>query len=104
MQKKYTIIGRSLTNDELSRFAPEDRLAFGGGVKPIALADLPDEEVFGVLANFGILLAQSDVQCPVGPHDDPGLGTRVAHTCSLGPSRSVAVQCSQGHWAEYPCG
>jgi hypothetical protein len=104
MQNKYIIIGSSLSNQDLSRFAPEDRSPFPGGVKPIPHAGIRDEEVFGVLANFGIVLAQSAVQCPVGPHDDPGLTARVARTCSLGPSRSVAVQCSQGHWAEYPCG
>jgi hypothetical protein len=104
MRKKYTIIGRPLTDKELGRFAPEDQSPFGDQAKPLPPPVLQDEKIFGILANFGLLLGQSDVQCPIGPHNDPGLDIRVAHTCSLGPSRSVAVQCSQGHWAEYPCG
>lgn len=85
MQREYIIIGRPLTNQELSRFAPEDRSPITQA-EPMFLGGRPEEEVFGILANFGVLLAQSAVQCPVGPHDDPGLAARGALTCSLGPS------------------
>lgn len=99
-EKKYTLIGRQLSDPEVDKFPSQQRFS------SFVLTDRVDEfeeQFLKALGGFGYLLAQSNVKCPVGPHDEPWLAIRVARACGMGPSRSVAVQCSQGHWAEYPC-
>jgi hypothetical protein len=105
--KKFTLIGRALTNDELAtipanaRFSNEQSAAWTE-LSPI---DLIGEDAFHSLDRLSLLMMSSMlIQCPVGPHDDPGLDVVVLRACNIAAAGSVAVQCSQGHWAEYPCG
>lgn len=44
-----------------------------------------------------------EVLCPIGPHSDPRLTTKVGKACGIAKADCVFVQCTQGHWAEYPC-
>lgn len=63
------------------------------------------DDAFHHLDRLSLLMMSSlHVKCPVGPHDDPGLDIVILRACNIAKAGSVAVQCSQGHWAEYPCG
>jgi hypothetical protein len=105
--KKFTLIGKELTREEAAKF-PEgarftkEQAAAWAKQKP---EDLLQDEVFHHLDRLSLLMISSvKVQCPVGPHDDPGLDIVVLRACNISKVGSVAVECSQGHWAEYPCG
>jgi hypothetical protein len=105
--KKFTLIGKSLTKEELAKFPESLRFASSQTTAWArkALEDLLHEEVFHHLDRLSLLMISSlKVQCPVGPHDDPGLDVVVLRACNISKVGSVAVECSQGHWAEYPCG
>ncbi|HEY0794529.1 MAG TPA: hypothetical protein VGD64_02000 [Acidisarcina sp.] len=105
--KKFTLIGRALTNEELAaipvsaRFSNQQSAAWN----ELSPTDLINDDAFHSLDRLTLLMMSSlRVQCPVGPHDDPGLDLVVLRACNIAAAGSVAVQCSQGHWAEYPCG
>jgi hypothetical protein len=105
--KKFTLIGRALTADELAaipasaRFTTQQASAWSDQ----SPADLISDDAFHSPDRLTFLMMSSmHVQCPVGPHDDPGLDVVVLRACNIAAVGSVAVQCSQGHWAEYPCG
>jgi hypothetical protein len=95
MAEQYTFIGRKLDSDALMTFAEERRIPTAEAQK-IRNEALVTESVR--LAGSGVL-----IQCPVGPHDDPTLAPALARRCALSPTASVAIQCMQLHWAEYPC-
>lgn len=106
MTDKDRLVGKALSATELAKIPEAQRFS---------LRDKPEFSFKGVeeLVNssraktfdrLGALLAQQvHLQCPVGPHDDPGLDAGVMWACGLGAAHRVAVQCSQGHWAQYPC-
>jgi hypothetical protein len=105
--KKFTLIGKKLNSAELAvvpesaRFTSEQASAWVAQ-SPI---DLLGDDAFHHLDRLSLLMMSSlHVQCPVGPHDDPGLDIVVLRACNIAKAGSVAIQCSQGHWAEYPCG
>jgi hypothetical protein len=105
---KYVLIGRALDSTDLSDFPSEHRFSLAATAswrsqKPSDL--LQQGESFHHLDRLSLLLMTSvTLQCPVGPHDDPGLASAVLRACNISKVGSVAVQCSQGHWAAYPCG
>jgi hypothetical protein len=105
---KYILIGRSLDSTELANFPAKHKFSLADTVawrstKPTDL--LEENESLHHLDRLSLLLMTSvTLQCPVGPHDDPGLASAVLCACSISKVGSVAVQCSQGHWAAYPCG
>jgi hypothetical protein len=103
-EKKYTLIGKALNAAELARFPAEARASIKG-LDEITAADLLNDEAIHHLDRLSLLMMTSvTLQCPVGPHDDPGLSAAVVRACNISKVGSVAVQCTQGHWAEYPCG
>ena len=109
-EKRFTLIGKQLSPDELARFPQNLRFTKAQTAAWVGqnATELLSEEVFHQLDRLSMLMITSlNVQCPVGPHDDPGLDVAVLRACGIqssGKVSSVAVQCSQGHWAEYPCG
>jgi len=105
--KKFTLIGKSLTQDELAKFPESARFASAKTSAWAAQmpADLLSDDAFHHLDRLSMLMISSlNVKCPVGPHDDPGLEVVILRACNIETVGSVAVQCSLGHWAEYPCG
>jgi hypothetical protein len=107
MAKKFTLIGKALTNAELdaipqnARFTSERVSSWASQ----SAKDLLTDDAFHHLDRLSLLMMSSlHVKCPVGPHDDPGLDIVILRACNIAKAGSVAVQCSQGHWAEYPCG
>lgn len=97
----YVIIGRQVDEDELRRVP--NNLKFSRS-KPLDLPGLAEvEEKFA--SALALLLKKQRVRlrCPVGPHDDPGLDVRVVRACSIRQTDGVFIQCTRGHWAEYPC-
>jgi hypothetical protein len=105
--KKYKLIGRVLDDAELQKFPEAAKVPWQKDAqrKEMTAADLVEDEAIHHLDRLSLLMMTSvTLQCPVGPHDDPGLGIAVVRACSVKRVPSVAVQCSQGHWAEYPCG
>jgi hypothetical protein len=104
---KYVLIGRALDDAALKRFSPETRFSLEQTSKWRAAdpAELIQDQDFHHLDRLSLLMMNSiTLQCPVGPHDDPGLASAVLRACNISKVGSVAVQCSLGHWAEYPCG
>jgi hypothetical protein len=106
VDKKYTLIGRALDKADLQRFPEEAKVSLKSSQrKTMTAADLMQDETIHHLDRLSLLMMTSvTLRCPVGPHDDPGLGIAVVRACNISKVGSVAVQCSQGHWAEYPCG
>ena len=105
--KKYTLIGRLLDDAERQRFAPAAQFSSHQTRewRALAPADLLADEALHHLDRLSMLMVSSvKLMCPVGPHEDPGLAVAVVRACDISKTGSVAVQCSQGHWAEYPCG
>jgi hypothetical protein len=107
MDKKYVLIGRNLDADALQKFTPETRFSFKDTSdwrinNPTELVQ--SEDLHHVDRLSFLMMNSITLQCPVGPHDDPGLAAAVLRACNISKVGSVAVQCSQGHWAEYPCG
>jgi hypothetical protein len=106
-EKKFTLIGKKLTAVEAATFPDvirfkNSRTSSWFGQKP---EDLLQDETFHHLDRFSMLMMTSvKVQCPWGPHDDAGLEVVILRACGTGPTMAVIVQCTQGHWAEYPCG
>ena len=106
-KKKYILIGRTLNATELGEFPTESKFSSvqTAAWRSSTPADLVEDEAFHHFDRLSLLMMNSiTLQCPVGPHDDPGLASAVLRACSVSKVGSVAVQCSQGHWAEYPCG
>jgi hypothetical protein len=70
------------------------------GPKPI-----PPEHLYFETRQISPAVPPVRWQCPVGPHDDPGLAFTVKWACGISKVKvkRVAVQCSQGHWASYSC-
>ena len=106
-EKKFTLIGRVVTDQEAEAIPATAR--FSNKQTKQWIAQRPEEliqdEVFHHHDRLSILLMTTvKVQCPVGPHDDAGLETAVLRACSISPVKTVIVQCTQGHWGEYPCG
>lgn len=105
--RKFRLVGRPLDDAALKAFPEQSKVPFESRDErqELTTADFNDAELIEDVARLSYLTIHSiALQCPVGPHDDPGLETAVARCCSVSKSRSVAVQCTQGHWAEYPCG
>lgn len=107
LDKKFTLIGKELDVTELASFPLDAQVSLADN--PIAIPssdiDLLHDDSVRQLDRLSLLMLTSiNVQCPVGPHDDPGLSVAVLRACNISKVGSVAVQCSQGHWAEYPCG
>lgn len=105
--RKYTLIGKLLDDAELQQFPDKARFSSQQtrDWKATAPADLLHDEVLHHPDRLSFLMVNSiTLQCPVGPHDDPGLAIAVVRACAISKTGSVAIQCSKGHWAEYPCG
>jgi hypothetical protein len=103
-EKKYMLIGKALNATELAKF-PAGARASMEGFGEISASDLLNDEAIHHLDRLSLLMMTSvTLQCPVGPHDDPGLSVAVVRACNVSKVGSVAVQCTKGHWAEYPCG
>lgn len=104
--KKYKLVGKALDSSELKAF-PEGAKFTSKQTsqwRSLTTDQLSQGESFHHLDRLGTLMRTSvNLQCPVGPHDDPGLDVSVIRACSISKTGSVAIQCSQGHWAEYPC-
>src|ERR1017187_4738958 len=102
-ERKFTLIGRALTAAEVSAIPEAEPFSNAQtkqwvGQKP---EDLIQADVFHHVDRLTMLLMTSvKVQCPVGPHDDPGLEVAVLRACSVSTVKSVFVQCTQGHWGE----
>jgi hypothetical protein len=106
-KRKYTLIGRILSDADLQQFPDEAKFSSQQtrDWKISEPADLIQDEKLHHLDRLSLLLVNSiTLQCPIGPHDDPGLEVAVVRACNISKTGSVAVQCSKGHWAEYPCG
>jgi hypothetical protein len=106
-KRKYILIGKTLNNAELQQF-PDGAKFSSQQTRDWKLsepADLVQDETLHHLDRLSLLMVNSiTLQCPIGPHDDPGLEVAVVRACNISKTGSVAVQCSKGHWAEYPCG
>ena len=105
--RKYKLIGKLLDDAELQQFPEEARFSSQKTLewRASAPADLLQDETLHKLDRLSFLMVNAiALQCPVGPHDDPGLEVAVVRACNIAKAGSVAVQCSKGHWAEYPCG
>jgi hypothetical protein len=105
--RKYILIGRILDDADLQQFPEGAKFSYKQtrDWKVSAPADLMQAETLHHLDRLSLLMVNSiTLQCPIGPHDDPGLEVAVARACNISRTGSVAVQCSKGHWAEYPCG
>jgi hypothetical protein len=105
--KKYILIGKLLQDAEVANFPEAAKFTSyqTNEWKGTSAADLVQDENLYHLDRLSLLLMTSvTLQCPVGPHDDPGLAISVVRACNISKTGSVAVQCSKGHWAEYPCG
>lgn len=105
--RKYTLVGKALDATSLQAFPEEAKFSSERVTQWRSLdADqLIRDESFHHLDRLStLMLTAVRLQCPVGPHDDPGLDVSVIRACSISKTGSVAVQCTQGHWAEYPCG
>jgi len=106
-KKKYVLIGRALDVADLQDFpaATKFSLEQTSNWRTTSPAELIEDQAIHHLDRLSLLMVNSiTLQCPVGPHDDPGLAFAVLRACNISKVGSVAVQCSQGHWAEYPCG
>jgi hypothetical protein len=104
---KYTLIGKSLDDSALQQFPPEAKFAIAQTSEWRAMepADLIQDDSLHHLDRLSTLMMSAiHLKCPVGPHDDPGLSIAVIRACNIAKAGSVAIQCSLGHWAEYPCG
>ena len=107
MARKYVLIGKLINDTELHQFPDEAKFSSQQTREWRATAptDLVEDETLRQLDRLSFLMVNSiTLQCPVGPHDDPGLEVAVVRACNISKTGSVAVQCSKGHWAEYPCG
>ena len=107
MDEKYVLIGRKLDAEALEKFPSHARFSFKD--TPDWRTDNPVEflqsqDLHHVDRLSFLLINSITLQCPVGPHSDPGLASAVLRACNISKVSSVAIQCSQGHWAEYPCG
>ena len=105
--KKYVLIGKMLDDTALAEFPDAAKFTSHQTKqwKAISAADLVQDDTLHHLDRLSMLMMTSvTLQCPVGPHDDPGLEVAIVKCCSVSKAGSVAVQCSKGHWAEYPCG
>lgn len=101
-----TIVGKAINPEELThipealRFSVRDNPEFGS----LSVKDVVHRTRATTFEKLDVVSPQQlHFQCPVGPHDDPGLDAGILWACGLGPASDVAVQCSQGHWAQYPC-
>jgi len=106
-ESKYVLIGRRLDANALEKFPPHTRFSFKdtSDWRTTNPAELVQSQDLHHVDRLSMLMMNSiTLQCPVGPHDDPGLASAVLRACNISKVSSVAVQCSQGHWAEYPCG
>ncbi|MGD0586747.1 MAG: hypothetical protein ABSA86_13420 [Oryzomonas sp.] len=104
--ESYTVTGRALDEAELEKFPAESRVKVRASerLKEIAATKLIQDKSAFILNRMSYMAKPSTTwMCPVGPHKDPGLGMAVGRACNISPVKSVAVQCSQGHWAEYKC-
>jgi hypothetical protein len=107
MDEKYVLIGRKLDVEALKKFPPQIRFSFQdtSDWRIANPGELVQSQDLHHVDRLSLLMMNSiTLQCPVGPHDDPGLASAVLRACNISKVGSVAVQCSQGHWAEYPCG
>jgi hypothetical protein len=105
--RKYKLIGKLLDDAELQQFPEEAKFSSERTRewKATAITDLVKDETLHHLDRLSLLMVNSiTLQCPIGPHDDPGLEVAVVRACNISKTGSVAVECSKGHWAEYPCG
>jgi hypothetical protein len=102
-EDKFILVGRPLGIEELQRFPEHAKfsLAQTRNWRSQTLDELPGDA--WEHANTLLLRKRAKLQCPVGPHDDPGLEVVVSRACGISKTGGVAVQCTQGHWAEYPC-
>lgn len=106
-ETKYVLIGRKLDSNALKRFPPHARFSYKdtSDWRTTNPADLVQSKDANHIDRLSFLMMNSiTLQCPLGPHDDPGLASAVLRACNISKVDSVAVQCSQGHSAEYPCG
>ena len=114
--KTYVLNGRALDPAALQALPEEARFSWKqvrdwtaapAGALTTLLEDLsPTVGLVGTPGSGGggkPRVSSRTPQCPVGPHPEPGLDVAVLRACGISPTQSVAVQCSQGHWVEYPC-
>jgi hypothetical protein len=104
--ESYTLTGKALSEAELKKFPAASRVKVRASerLKEIAATKLIQDKSSFILNRMSYMATPSVTwMCPVGPHKDPGLGIAVGRACNISPVESVAVQCSQGHWAEYKC-
>jgi hypothetical protein len=105
--KRFKLIGKPLTTTELASFAGGARFSKADTAEWVKEQphEMIQDEAFHHLDRLSMLMVTSvEVMCPVGPHEDAGLNAAVLRACNISKVASVAVECSQGHWAEYPCG
>ena len=105
-KKTYVLIGKMLDNTQLAEFPSESKFSLDQRKewKATSYTDSVADETPYLDRLSALIISSVTLMCPVGPHDDPGLGIAVVRACNISKVGSVAVQCSQGHWAEYPCG
>ena len=101
----YTLTGMALSEAALKKFPAASRVKVRASerLKEIAATKLIQNNSAFILNMSYTAKPSVTWMCPVGPHKDPGLGIAVGRACNISPVESVAVQCSQGHWAEYKC-
>jgi len=88
--------GFHLAGDDLNFATPDTLLSELADTIQIKATPTSDKLSLSLMNSIGPL-------CPVGPHLDPGLADAVPRACRISKVARVALQCSQGHWAAYPC-
>jgi len=96
---KYILVGRALDEYGLNDIPKDLRFPF----EPV-----PPQETISPQTKFRLgpavhFLATTEYQCPLCPPGAPTVTAQVLSACGLGAAAQVAVQCSNGHWAAYPC-
>jgi len=96
---KYILIGRALDKFGLNEIPKDLRFPFKLG-PPQGEVSLQTKFRLGPAVHF---LNTTEYQCPLCPPGAPMVTEQVLTACGLGAAAQVAVQCSNGHWAAYPC-
>jgi hypothetical protein len=101
---RYTLVGHSLDSSSLAKIPSDLQFSLKD------LAKIPFEEVAETKLPFdpldfraAHLLSTTEYRCPSCLPDAPPVTVQVLAACGLGSAAQVAIQCSFGHWASYPC-
>lgn len=93
---EFFLIGSFLSDDEARSYPDEQKVNMADWNAPKLAVIVPSALRQG-------LSLRTELICPVGPHQEPGLADAVHEKCQISPSADVIVQCTAGHWAKYPC-